>query len=173
MSDLSSARAYLRAPGGDPSGVSPSLHAHLSALLQSLIRDRHPQPLARFEEISVQIKQQRAKEKGADGSAGGLAGLDGPVPVGGAAAVSAALVHLQRQIDLIKPPKKLNDDGEEEDEEELEANPAAPDMQEQAFMCQQTGRRTKPAQTPHRPTISRRTGSAAQRSAVPAVAPHF
>ena len=146
MSDISSARAYLQS-SVDPSAGAPSLHAHLSALLQSLIRERDPNPLRRFEELSVQIKQQRRKERGdKQGAVGGVIGVDTAASAlgsGSGAGKAAALVHLQRCVDLIKPPKKINEDGEEEEEEQVEANPAAPDLQEEAFLWQQTGRRTQ------------------------------
>jgi hypothetical protein len=158
MSDLTSARAYLHS-SVDPSSGAPSLHAHLSALLQSLIRDRDPQPLRRFEELSVQLKQQRSKEKGEkQGTAGGVVGVDTPASSlgsGSGAGKASALAHLQRCVDLIKPPKKINEDGEEEEEEEGEANPAAPDLQEEAFLWQQTGRRTQPtARCPQLPAAA-------------------
>lgn len=149
--DLASARAALRAQSGD--GIS--VYDHLSALLLKIVSEKPKEPLKEFESLSVALKQQRLRQKQAaatstDGTVTatttdltGVVGLDRPSPalVSDPVQREAVVSYVQRTQDLLKKPKKFNEDGEEEEEEEEEINPEAPDIIQQANMIKQAGER--------------------------------
>jgi len=155
--ELAAARAYLRGSGAEG---TVSVHDHLQALLLRIVKEKPAEPLRHFEALSVQIKQERLRQKARDAVADGsnaaaavapavpnavpsssVLGVDVPnAPlVSTAASESALLASLQRTQDLLKKPKKFNEDGEEEEEEEVEHNAQAPDLQQEAFLLQQAG----------------------------------
>lgn len=140
--ELNAARAYLRA------GDASSVHAHLQALLLRIVKEKPTDPLRHFEALSVHIKQERMREQQRDSAANGskvnatgVLGVDQPnAPLVSTPAAEAALAaYLQRTQDLIKKPKKFNEEGEEEEEDEPEHNPISPDLQQEAYLLQQAG----------------------------------
>jgi hypothetical protein len=147
VASLEAARSYLR------SGGSASVYEHLQTVLLRIVKEKPAEPLKQFEALSVQIKQERMREKARDNvgaspaaaSLRGVLGIDVPsAPLVTTSNAEAALAaYLQKTQDLIKKPKKFNEDGEEEEEEEPEPNAAAPDLQHEAFLLQQAGQRHK------------------------------
>ena len=146
VASLEAARSYLR------SGGSASVYEHLQAVLLRIVKEKPAEPLKQFEALSVQIKQERMREKAlengvaaspAAASLRGVLGVDVPsAPLVATPHAEAALAaYLQKTQDLIKKPKKFNEDGEEEEEEEPEPNAAAPDLQHEAYLLQQAGQR--------------------------------
>lgn len=168
MSDVSGARAYLRSVPSASSDVidSTSLSDHLQSLLLRLIQEKPKDTIKQFEAISLQIKQQRLREKTKAAEAAataatttaasssssaaasstnrslGVLGVDiAPSPFFSSDSSKTSLQsYLQRTQDRFKKPKKFNAEGEEEEpEEEPESNAQAPDMQQEAFILQQAG----------------------------------